>query len=644
MNLLENPFHILNTTPQDTRHRIMELADERSLFIDESECRAARSTLTHPRNRLSAEMAWIPGIGPIRTIRVLKILESSERNLEGMFNALMRCSMEISDETGNIQQDLFGMDKLIPLSRANLLASGLSGMSEYTSHDIVEGMRWANPLSSLPTTVKWILEIAQAFEDINPDEVRATINEERRESGFPEITDRTAIEEEIRNRRHHYRQVIELALADVSIMELARVVTLIVDAATGNAENPGIILIDDLVDSYEVDAKESLEDGEKVLEVMEKKLREAADAKRPDSTLVLIVNPLIEHLKNWDTIAQPIQVSKKSRGERHEASHRVAMCVRGLAIDLFNKYGKLDFSRQLINMLQEVFAEVGEVAERLADDAKALNKIDEERVRLIESLEKWEDIKAQVEKLRAAADANTPDTTLVPMVNQLAQTVKKWNALAQPLEANYGVTGIVRELLLHLWNEHNKLDFALQLTNILQEVFAGVPEIANRIADDAKALNKIDEERVRLIESLEKWEDIKAQVEKLRTAADANTPDTTLVPMVNQLAQTVKKWNALAQPLETNYGVTGIVRELSLHLWNEHNKLDFALQLTNILQEVFAGVPEIANRIADDKSALDKIAEERTRLIERRKENAAKGWGCLILIIIGILAALFENC
>jgi hypothetical protein len=101
-----------------------------------------------------------------------------------------------------------------------------------------------------------------------------------------------------------------------------------------------------------------------------------------------MVNQLIQVVKNWDTVAQPIQISTKSRGLDHDASRRVAGLVRGLAIHMFNKHGKLDFSRQLTNMLQEVFAEVGEVAERTAEDADALEDIAKQRARLIEHAKK----------------------------------------------------------------------------------------------------------------------------------------------------------------------------------------------------------------------------------------------------------------
>jgi hypothetical protein len=57
MDLLQNPFHMLNATPRDNRRRIMELADERSLLLDARECIQARSDLTNPRKRLSVEIA-----------------------------------------------------------------------------------------------------------------------------------------------------------------------------------------------------------------------------------------------------------------------------------------------------------------------------------------------------------------------------------------------------------------------------------------------------------------------------------------------------------------------------------------------------------------------------------------------------------
>ncbi|EOC7138535.1 hypothetical protein ACI7M6_000908 [Escherichia coli] len=338
MDLLQNPFHILNASPRDNRRRIMELADERSLLLDSSECMEARSDLTNPRKRLSAEVAWLPGIGPKRVGEVLSLIESSPT-------------------------DLLAVDNLSSIARANLLASGLARLPNHNADDVAE----------------WILEISWAFEDLDPEELSVIINEERVVSGFPEVSDLSAVEAEIQERRRHYRQVIKAALDNLSPKELVEAVTVAVESATDDGEEHGPILIADLIDSYEVEAQGFLDKEEGNIRALVEKLRAAVDAERPDSALAPMVNQLIQVVKNWDTVAQPIQVSTKSRGLDHDASHRVAGLVRGLAIHMFNEHGKLDFSQQLTNMLQEVFAEVGEVAERTAEDADALGEIAERR-------------------------------------------------------------------------------------------------------------------------------------------------------------------------------------------------------------------------------------------------------------------------
>ncbi len=352
MDLLQNPFHVLNASPRDNRRRIMELADERSLLLDSNECMEARSDLTNPRKRLSAEIAWLPGIGPKRARELLSLIESSPT-------------------------DLLGVDNLTSIARANLLTSGLSRLPKHNADDVAD----------------WILDIAWAFEDLDPDELNVLINEERVVSGFPEVADLSAVESEIQERRRHYRQVIKAALDNLSPKELVKAVTVVVETATEEGEEHGPILIADLVDSYEVEAQGFLDTEEKNIRSLVEKLRASIDSEQSDSVLSPLVLQLIQVVKNWDTVAQPIQVSAKSRGLDHDASHRVANLVRSLAIDMFNEHGKLDFSQQLTNMLQEVFAEVGEIAERTAEDAGALAEIAEEQLRYVEGLvnkaEEW---------------------------------------------------------------------------------------------------------------------------------------------------------------------------------------------------------------------------------------------------------------
>jgi hypothetical protein len=340
VDLFQNPFHILTASPRDNRQRIMELADERSLLLEPSEVKEARSVLSTPRKRLSAEVAWLPGVGE-RVGELLSLLAS-------------------------LPADLLGVDKLSPIARSNLLAAGLTRLSDYNTEDVA----------------KWILEIAGVFEDVDPKELSIIINEERIVSGFPEVSDLSTIEAEIQERRRHYRNVIKSALDNLPPEKLVKAVTVTVESATNNGKEPGPILIADLVDLYEAESLEFLDEEEGNIRVLVEKLQAALDTKQPDFVLTPTVNQLIQVMRNWDTVAQPIQMSAKSRGLYHDASYRVAVPVHGLAIHMFNKHGKLNFSQQLMVMLQEVFAEVGDVSERTTEDVDALHGIAEQRDRL----------------------------------------------------------------------------------------------------------------------------------------------------------------------------------------------------------------------------------------------------------------------
>lgn len=424
----------------------MELAEERSLLSDSDECMAARGVLNHPRNRISAEIAWLPGVHPEHIDSVLKQLEPPHQNLLNIIG-------------------------LTYIARANVLTVGLLRISNLSSSNIVE----------------WLLAIAQSSEAINSDEVRAILNEDRRVSGFPEIADNSAIEDGIQEQKRYYRQVLTSVLEYLSVNEQARVLTLIIDTVTGKDKSRSPILIDDVIVSYENGVADFLKKKQRIIEAQDDKIRAMVDAKDPDTTLRPVVNQLIQTVKDWDTIAQPIQLSTKSRGERHTDSFEIAWRVRELAVHLFNEYNKYNYSLQLLNMLLEVFEEVPEIVETIGKDKKDLEaQIDE-----IKGIEKFQEINTQIEKLKEAADTKKPDYTLLPMVNQLIQIVKTWDVTTQPVEANQTVAYTVRSIALHLCNEHQKLDFAIQITTNLIELFKevnGMDGVNNRLTDDLVTL------------------------------------------------------------------------------------------------------------------------------------------------------------
>lgn len=345
--LHQTPFAVLGVTTRDDRRRIVAQAEERSLEIDHDVCQKARSDLTTPRNRLSAEVAWLPGVSPRKASQLLEVL------LEDPLSARM--------ESG-----------LPTLAHLNLLAASL---------DAVDGDFDTDDLSS------FIQEIAYLQDDLDPGDVLRDINEDRTVSGFPEVKGVEQIEEELSERKRHYRNSVKSVLDKLRPASLVQVMTDVVSGVTSDGDIHAPELIDDLVDSYEVEAQGFLQDEARTIH----KLIEAARAAASISSAA--VKPYVENIelvaRNWDKVAQPIQLSAKARGIDHEASRELAYEIRSLAIDLFNKHDMLVHSQQLTKLLQELFAEIPEVADRIDQDADALLGIVNERKNAAAKKAEW---------------------------------------------------------------------------------------------------------------------------------------------------------------------------------------------------------------------------------------------------------------
>ena len=147
-----------------------------------------------------------------------------------------------------------------------------------------------------------------------------------------------------------------------------------VDGATDGGQSRAPALIDEVVDSYEVETQVFLQkEAENI-----SKLVNAAQ-RVPRKRVRAIVEPLIEKLdqvvQNWNKVAYPIQLSMKARGIEHLASRAMALEIRNLGVDLFNNHGMLSQSQRIIKLLQEHFSELPEVSETLEQDASKIEDL-----------------------------------------------------------------------------------------------------------------------------------------------------------------------------------------------------------------------------------------------------------------------------
>jgi hypothetical protein len=326
-----NPFWILGVTTRDNRRKIVEMAEERSLHIDHDLCQKARSDLTNPRVRLSAEMAWMPGVAP--------------RVAEKLTKTLSENPFSVRSEDG-----------LPELARANLMAAAFELVDEN------------EPAESI---AEFIRDFAWVVETIDASDVLRDVNEDRAVSGFPEVREVETIEEELASRRKAYKSVLKNLLDTMDPSKLVETMTDAVSVATDDGEDQGPALIDELADAYEVETQGFLQKESENISKLVESARVAAP--QGERAVAPILDKLEKVARNWDRVAQPIQLSAKSRGIQHHPSREVAYDLRSLGIDLNNEHDMLDQAHRMTGLLQELFAELPEVAEKLGEDAEAID-------------------------------------------------------------------------------------------------------------------------------------------------------------------------------------------------------------------------------------------------------------------------------
>lgn len=345
--LHRTPFALLGVTPRDDRRRIVELAEEKSLERDHDSCQKAQADLTTPRNRLRAEMAWLPGVAPQAADRLMQ--------------SLCQNPVALRQEAG-----------LPTLAHLNLLAAAFESVSG--DHD-ADGL------------ADFIQEFAYLAAELDAAQVLKEINADRAVAGFPEVRALEQIGFELAERKRYYRNAIKDALDRLPSNTLVRVITATVEEATAGGTGHGPELIDELVESYEAEIQGFLQKATENVHKLIKAARHAAHA--GDAAVQPYVDQLQTVARNWDTVARPIQLSAKARGMEHAASSELGYGLRSLALELFNTHNLLTESSRLMDMLRDVFAELPQLSERVEQDAMALADIADKRKQAMMRKDEW---------------------------------------------------------------------------------------------------------------------------------------------------------------------------------------------------------------------------------------------------------------
>lgn len=306
--LLANPFSILGATPKNTRGEIAELADPQALLVDEVKVADARKTLLHPRLRLAAEVGWLP--------------EVNDETIRDVLSRRFLASESVSSFN------------LPPLAEANVF----SWLIEKKTATGAEG-RWIS--GDLPLLI-------DAMDRIDQSDVEEDVDGDRAISGFPETVSQQ-VEEARRDQR---RYLLRTATTALRLQELpTRADSLATISTRIHFSNS----LDDLVDTYELDACQEIQElGQSIL-----------DLTRDIESKTLISEDRIlqtrHHLHDYGRLIRPILMNHSERGLEHVSTDNIVDEVNKLAMDSANHHAPTDQRIALLTSLLEIVNPIAEM-------------------------------------------------------------------------------------------------------------------------------------------------------------------------------------------------------------------------------------------------------------------------------------------
>jgi hypothetical protein len=344
--LERNAFAVLKATLRDGPSRIVGLAEDASLLGDEDACRAAAAEIANPRTRLSAEIAWIPGVSPAKAAALI---------------AAVRRDPSVARTT----------EGLPALASANLMAMAF----ELIGPGLTVG-HWTD----------WVVDFGEITESLDAETVFRDLNEERSLSGFPQIPDVSWVETALDVQRRHFKTVVLEAMDRLPSRLLVAILNKVLTQVTAGGHNHAPILIEEICTAYELQATAALDRGaEGILAILEA----AREATQKCQNVAPFIKRIDSLTREWDALAQPIQLMMKSRGTEHERSSGLAYAIRSLAIEIVNDHSLVDEGATLTQLLSDAFSELPEVSERVKRDAATLQNLARQRDERKRSEEEW---------------------------------------------------------------------------------------------------------------------------------------------------------------------------------------------------------------------------------------------------------------
>ncbi|MDR2141792.1 MAG: hypothetical protein LBR11_08410 [Deltaproteobacteria bacterium] len=472
MDPLNNPFCLLSASVWDDSAKLQERISEKSLTLSHRTLARLHSILVDPRQRLMVEMAWLPGLSETESDHLLGLLKKTPERL-------------LSQGSGPTP----------PLAQANLLVAALPQAQN--------------------RRLDFVLALAEAFDQIDPKEVLAAINEPRQKAGWP-LANLDQIQMEIKERQAYCLKTIREQLDQLAAPQRLTFFTKLVEVGTNQGQKPPQTLVVEILNEFRQEAELPLNQrARRVFELISAlhALIEAPEG-QDAAKIISTAEKLSKATKIWDQLAQPFQILAKSQGQNQPNSQIMAMKIRELAFLAYNSHGYLSLAQNLTKLLGEVFAEVVDVAEQAEKDrvlldqlaqvaeVKAKDQLSDDSIRqtLAQVVSLVKDINAQLKK-------NPQDAELTQEIDQLIALLGTIALSAQTEAAVEKVILMSRTLALSLRYHYGRANSAMAILSELSRIFQGTEPFGSLFASDLESIRLNAQARL-------KWRDWQRRLPK----------------------------------------------------------------------------------------------------------------------------------
>lgn len=441
MWIKSNPFWLLRVSCSDSRRAIMAAVEEMSFLYDVDICTEAQNALLNPAKRLSAEWDWFT--------------DSDEQTIQQI--------VEHIDEGKTIF-----VESLAPLSKLN---SGLYNFSIASGVDAFE-LGYA------------LVEIDEMFCAIDPEQLTRTINQNRDEARLAMVSLHDVAAEQT-GKRERIRRIINARLEGMDENEYVFFVTILAEKHFTNGGSDHII-ISDVIDQYALRMSSKIETATEEILCHIEELRATSEVAAVEGS----VDKLIEEVRAWDALVQPLQIRSMVSGMPHNDSQKVGRELRELGVYLHNELGLTKVAQKLVWAMKELFSELAELAEKLLEDEKALDEI-------LKDADVREALDMQMRALRKFAEEVKRITTEDDL-NVLIDKIRQLNARIRASGMRVGTKEqmreelfyLAREVVLELHNKKQQTERALKLAKVLELEFSGLSSLQGKQHEDVSILNQ----------------------------------------------------------------------------------------------------------------------------------------------------------